>query len=166
MTDTIITMEQILALSDLNKFFQFIYLNIYWVCGVILLMIIFSEFLDKLIIKTLKKLTFKPKIIMIPFCLLLAPCVLSIATYVDRTTLNENQIKLIKSINDPQFQADALNSVEEHGANILAIKQLIKLLADNSYQQVANVKPHKITKRYDPYQEKLDSIEFYKSIQP
>ena len=92
MTDTIITMEQILALSDLNKFFQFIYLNIYWVCGVILLMIIFSEFLDKLIIKTLKKLTFKPKIIMIPFFLLLAPCVLSIATYVDRTTLNENQI--------------------------------------------------------------------------
>ena len=55
MTDTIITMEQILTLSDLNKFFQFIYLNIYWVCGVILLMIIFSEFLDKLIIKTLKK---------------------------------------------------------------------------------------------------------------
>ena len=72
----------------------------------------------------------------------------------------------IKSINDPQFQADALNSVEEHGANILAIKQLIKLLADNSYQQVANVKPHKITKRYNPYQEKLDSIEFYKSVQP
>ena len=129
-------------------------------------MIIFSEFLDKLIIKTLKKLTFKPKIIMIPFCLLLAPCVLSIATYVDRTALNENQIKLIKSINDPQFQADALNSVEEHGANILAIKQLIKLLADSSYQQVTNVNPHKITKRYDPYQEKLDSIEFYKSVQP
>lgn len=25
MTDTIITMEQILTLSDLNKFFQFIY---------------------------------------------------------------------------------------------------------------------------------------------
>ena len=166
MTDTIITMEQILTLSDLNKFFQFIYLNIYWVCGLILLMAIFSEFLDKLIIKTLGKLTFKPKIIMFPFYLLLFPCVLSIATYVDRTTLNENQIKLIKSINDPQFQADALNSVEEHGAYIFAIKQPIKLLADSSYQQVTNVKPHKITKRYDPYQEKLDSIEFYKSVNP
>lgn len=166
MTDTIITMEQILALSDLNKFFQFVYLNIYWVCGLILLMVIFSEFLDKLIIKTLGKLTFKPKIIMIPFCLLLFPCVLSIATYVDRTTLNENQIKLIKSINNPQFQADALNSIEEHGAYIFAIKQPIKLLADSSYQRVTNVKPHKITKRYDPYQEKLDSIEFYKSVKP
>ena len=168
MTDIQITMEQILTLSDLNKFFQFIYLNIYWVCGLILLMVIFSEFLDKLIIKTLGKLTFKPKIIMIPFCLLLFPCVLSIATYVDRITLNENQIKLIKSINNPQFQADVLNSVEEHGAYIFAIKQPIKLLAlaDSSYQQVTNVKLHKITKRYDPYQEKLDSIEFYKSVNP
>ena len=166
MTDTIITMEQILALSDLNKFFQFIYLNIYWVCGVILLIVIFSEFLDKLIIKTLEKLTFKPKIIMILFYLLVFPCVLSIATYVDRTTLNENQIKLIKSINNSQFQADVLNSVEEHGAYVFAIKQPIKLLADSSYQQVTNVKPHKITKRYDPYQEKLDSIEFYKSVNP
>lgn len=27
MTESIITMEQILALSDLNRFFQFIYLN-------------------------------------------------------------------------------------------------------------------------------------------
>ena len=131
-------------------------------------MVIFSEFLDKLIIKTLEKLTFKPKIIMFSFYLLLFPCVLSIATYVDRTALNENQIKLIKSINDPQFQADVLNSVEEHGAYIFAIKQPIKLLAlaDSSYQQVTNVKPHKITKRYDPYREKLDSIEFYKSVQP
>ena len=84
-------------------------------------MVIFSEFLDKLIIKTLEKLTFKPKIIMILFYLLLFPCVLSIATYVDRTTLNENQIKLIKSINNPQFQADVLNSVEEHGAYIFAV---------------------------------------------
>ena len=48
------------------------------------------------------------------------------------------------------------------------IKQPIKLLAlaDSSYQQVTNVKPHKITKRYDLYQEKLDSIEFYKSVNP
>ena len=52
---------------------------------------------------------------MIPFCLLSISSFGAVA-HANDTALNENQIKLIKSINDLQFQADALNSVKEHGA--------------------------------------------------
>lgn len=134
-----ITMGQILALSDLNKFFQFIYLNQYWFYGATLLAIFLSAIFEKRIVK--------PKRIVIPFCLL-SIGVFGAVAHANSTALNENQIKLIKSINDPQFQSDALNSVEEHGANIYAISGLLKPVVNNSYK------------------EKLDSIEFYKRVQP
>lgn len=137
MTDTIITMEQILALSDLNKFFQFIYLNqsdIYFFFFLIILFLWLKEVKNSLFIYFTSASFF---------------VVLIVCLFISHSKLNENQIRLIKSVDDTEFQSLVLQSIEQDGVTIDAIDNVLKIKKFNPDNQL-----------------KQKDIEFYKSIQP
>ena len=137
MTDTIITMEQILALSDLNKFFQFIYLNqsdIYFFFFLAILFLWLKEVKNSLFIYFTS----------ISFFVVLIVCL-----FISHSKLNEDQIKLIKSVDDNEFQSLVLQSIEQDGVTIGAIDNVLKI------------------KKFTPANQlKQKDIEFYKSVQP
>lgn len=110
MTDTIITMEQILALSDLNKFFQFIYLNQSDIYFFFFLAILF------LWLKEVKNSLF------IYFTSLSFFVVLIVCLFISHSKLNEDQIRLIKSVDDTEFQSLVLQSIENK-----MVSQLMRL---------------------------------------
>lgn len=137
MTDTIITMEQILALSDLNKFFQFIYLNqsdIYFFFFLTILFLWLKEVKNSLFIYFTSASFF---------------VVLIVCLFISHSKLNEDQIRLIKSVDDTEFQSLVLQSIEQDGVTIDAIDNVLKIKKFNPDNQL-----------------KQKDIEFYKSIQP
>lgn len=144
MTDTIITMEQILALSDLNRFFQFIYLHqsdIYFFFFLAILFLWLKETKNSLSgVKNSLSIYF----VSIGFFVVLIICLL-----MSHARLNENQIKLIKSVDDNEFQSLVLQSIEQDGVTIGAIDNVLKIKKFNPANQL-----------------KQKDIEFYKSIKP
>lgn len=137
MTESIITMKQILALSDLNKFFQFIYLNqsdIYFFFFLAILFLWLKEVKNSLFIYLTS----------ISFFVVLIVCL-----FISHSRLNEDQIKLIKSVNDTEFQSLVLQSIEQDGVTIDAIDNVLKIKKFNPANQL-----------------KQKDIEFYKSVQP
>lgn len=137
MTDTIITMEQILALSDLNKFFQFIYLNQSDIYFFFFLAILF------LWLKEVKNSLF------IYFTSLSFFVVLIVCLFISHSKLNEDQIRLIKSVDDTEFQSLVLQSIEQDGVTIDAIDNVLKIKKFNPDNQL-----------------KQKDIEFYKNVKP
>ena len=137
MTNTIITMEQILALSDLNRFFQFLYLHqsdIYFFFFLAILFLWLKE------VKNSISIYFTS----ISFFVVLIVCLL-----MSHARLNEDQIKLIKSVDDNEFQSLVLQSIEQDGVTIGAIDNVLKI------------------KKFDPANQlKQKDIEFYNSVQP
>lgn len=137
MTDTIITMEQILALSDLNRFFQFIYLHqsdIYFFFFLAILFLWLKEVKNSLFIYFTS----------VSFFVVLIVCL-----FISHSKLNEDQIKLIKSVNDTEFQSLVLQFIEQEGVTIGAIDNVLKI------------------KKFDPANQlKQKDIEFYKSVRP
>jgi hypothetical protein len=137
MTDTIITMEQILALSDLNRFFQFIYLHqsdIYFFFFLSILFLWLKEVKNSIFIY----------FVSISFFIVLIMCL-----FISHAKLNENQIKLIKSVDDAEFQSLVLQFIEQDGVTIGAIGSVLKI------------------KKFDPANQlKQKDIEFYKSVKP
>lgn len=137
MTDTIITMEQILALSDLNRFLQFIYLHQSDIYFFFFLAILF------LWLKEVKNSIF------IYFTSISFFVVLIVCLFISHSKLNEAQIKLIKSVDDAEFQSLVLQSIEQDGVTIGAIDSVLKI------------------KKFDPANQlKQKDIEFYKSVKP
>lgn len=137
MTESIITMEQILALSDLNKFFQFIYLNqsdIYFFFFLTILFLWLKEVKNSLFIYFTSASFF---------------VVLIVCLFISHSKLNEDQIRLIKSVDDTEFQSLVLQSIEQDGVTIDAIDNVLKIKKFNPDNQL-----------------KQKDIEFYKSIQP
>lgn len=137
MTDTIITMEQILALSDFNKFFQFIYLNQSDIYFFFFLAILF------LWLKEVKNSLF------IYFTSLSFFIVLIVCLFISHSKLNEDQIRLIKSVDDTEFQSLVLQSIEQDGVTIDAIDNVLKIKKFNPDNQL-----------------KQKDIEFYKNVKP
>lgn len=144
MTDTIITMEQILALSDLNRFFQFIYLHqsdIYFFFFLAILFLWLKETKNSLSgVKNSLSIYF----VSISFFVVLIVCL-----FISHSRLNEDQIKLIKSVDDTEFQSLVLQSIEQDGVTIDAIDNVLKIKKFNPANQL-----------------KQKDIEFYKSVQP
>lgn len=137
MTESIITMEQILALSDLNRFFRFIYLHQSDIYFFFFLAIVF------LWLKEVKNSIY---IYFVSICFFV---VLVICILMSHARLNENQIKLIKSVNDTEFQSLVLQFIEQEGVTIGAIDNVLKI------------------KKFDPANQlKQKDIEFYKSVRP
>ena len=137
MTESIITMEQILALSDLNKFFQFIYLNqsdIYFFFFLAILFLWLKEVKNSLFIYFTS----------VSFFVVLIVCL-----FISHSKLNEDQIKLIKSVDDNEFQSLVLQSIEQDGVTIDAIDNVLKIKKFNPANQL-----------------KQKDIEFYKSVNP
>lgn len=137
MTESIITMKQILALSDLNKFFQFIYLNqsdIYFFFFLAILFLWLKEVKNSLFIYLTS----------ISFFVVLIVCL-----FISHSRLNEDQIKLIKSVDDTEFQSLVLQSIEQDGVTIDAIDNVLKIKKFNPANQL-----------------KQKDIEFYKSVNP
>lgn len=132
-----ITMGQILALSDLNKFFQFIYLNqsdIYFFFFLTILFLWLKEVKNSLFIYFTSASFF---------------VVLIVCLFISHSKLNEDQIRLIKSVDDTEFQSLVLQSIEQDGVTIDAIDNVLKIKKFNPDNQL-----------------KQKDIEFYKSIQP
>lgn len=137
MTESIITMEQILALSDLNRFFQFIYLNqsdIYFFFFLAILFLWLKEVKNSLFIYFTS----------VSFFVVLIVCL-----FISHSKLNEDQIKLIKSVNDTEFQSFVLQSIEQDGVTIGAVGSVLKIKKFDQANQL-----------------KQKDIEFYKSVKP
>lgn len=138
MTDISITMEQILALSNLHSFFQFVYLfrELIFVCIAVSLILVL--FFKKGIIKTFDLI---PYFLVITFFVTLIICAL-----MSYARLNENQIKLIKSIDDNEFQALVLKSIKQNGLTIGAFESALN--------------------EFTPNEKMKKDIEFYQSVKP
>lgn len=139
MIDIPITMEQILALSNLHSFFQFIYLYrkpIYLCIAVTLMLIFFFKEKGKI-----KKSALLPEFVAITFFVTLIICAL-----MSYARLNENQIKLIKSVDDNEFQALVLKSIKQNGLTIGAFESALN--------------------EFVPNEKMKKDIEFYNSVQP
>lgn len=138
MTDISITIEQILALSNLHSFFQFIYLYrkpIYLCIAVSLMLVLFWK-KDKI-----KKFDLIPYFVVITFFVTLIIC-----AFISHARLNENQIKLIKSVDDNEFQALVLKSIKQNGLTIGAFESALN--------------------EFTPNEKMKKDIEFYNSVQP
>ena len=138
MTDIPITMEQILALSNFHSFFQFVYLfhkPIYLCIAFSLMLVLFLK-KDKI-----KKFDLIPEFLVITFFVILIICAL-----ISHTNLNENQIKLIKSVDDNEFQALVLKSIKQNGLTIGAFESALN--------------------EFTPNEKMKKDIEFYNSVQP
>lgn len=134
MTESIITMEQILALSDLNRFFQFIYLNqsdIYFFFFLAILFLWLKEVKNSLFIYFTS----------VSFFVVLIVCL-----FISHSKLNEDQIKLIKSVDDNEFQALVLKSIKQNGLTIGAFESALN--------------------EFTPNEKMKKDIEFYNSVQP
>lgn len=139
MTDIPITMEQILALSNFHSFFQFIYLNrkpIYLCIAVTLILIFIFKEKGKI-----KKSALFPEFVAIIFFVTLIICAL-----MSYAQLNENQIKLIKSVDDNEFQALVLKSIKQNGLTIGAFESALN--------------------EFTPNEKMKKDIEFYNSVKP
>lgn len=127
MTDIPITMEQILALSDFNKMFQFLYLH-----GLAV-----SLTVAVLALITLPVALYESRIaniISLTVCVIIATTIGTLA-YIDLSFLNENQIKLIKSIDNPKFQSIMLDNVQRDGARLRTFRFLLDSLKDDEKQE-------------------------------
>ena len=138
MIDIPITMEQILALSNLHSFFQFVYLfrELIYVCIAISLILVLFWKKGKI-----KKFDPIPYFVVITFFVILIICAL-----ISHTNLNENQIKLIKSVDDNEFQALVLKSIKQNGLTIGAFESALN--------------------EFTPNEKMKKDIEFYNSVQP
>ena len=127
MTDIPITMEQILALSDFNEMFQFLFIHriaVLLTLAVLALIVLPISFYGS-------KIT---NIISLTFCVIMVTAV-GIFTYIDLSFLNENQIKLIKSIDNPKFQSIMLDNVQRDGARLRAFRLSLNSLEDDEKQE-------------------------------
>lgn len=131
-----VDLEQIFALSDINWLFKFIYLHNYWLFG-------FAFALLPLIaIKKLKKYYFT-------FFTTWIVIILSIALVeknIKSQFLNENQIKLIKSVGNQSFQSFIQEKAQRDGATFEMINDVFSPLTGEK--------------------NKMESIEFYKKVKP
>lgn len=131
-----IDLDQIFALSDISRLFQFIYLHDYWLSG-------FAFALLPLIaIKKLKKYHFKFFITWIAILL----SIILVEKNIKSQFLNENQIKLIKSVNNQSFQSFIQERTHRDGATFEMIDYVFSPLTGKKNE--------------------MESIEFYKNIQP
>lgn len=131
-----IDIEQIFALSDISRLFQFIYLHDYWLFG-------FAFALLPLIaIKKLKKYHFT--FFTTWFVILLS--VILVEKNIKSQFLNENQIKLIKSVKNQSFQSFIQERTQRDGATFKMIDYVFSPLTGKKNE--------------------MESIEFYKNIQP
>lgn len=127
MTDIPITIEQILTVSDLNEMFQFLFIHriaVLLTLAVLALIVLPISFYGS-------KIT---NIISLTFCVIMVTAV-GIFTYIDLSFLNENQIKLIKSINNPKFQSIMLDNVQRDGARLRAFRLSLNSLEDDEKQE-------------------------------
>lgn len=127
MTESIITMEQILTVSDLNEMFQFLFIHriaVLLTLAVLALIVLPISFYGS-------KIT---NIISLTFCVIMVTAV-GIFTYIDLSFLNENQIKLIKSIDNPKFQSIMLDNVQRDGARLRAFRLSLNSLEDDEKQE-------------------------------
>ena len=127
MTDIPITMEQILALSDLNEMLQFLYLH-----GLAVVLTVAVLALIALPICLMESTI--ANIISLTICAIIATTI-GILTYIDLSFLNENQIKLIKSIDNPKFQSIMLDNVQRDGARLKTFRFLLDSLKDDEKQE-------------------------------
>lgn len=143
MTNIPITMEQILSLSNFNKAlnFLFIYFDIIFVC-------LFFAFLLFLFFGLLSGNMTKGYICFLAFCFLLLPATSMTALKISNSKLNENQMKLIKSVDDPKFQIFVTHFIEKEWATIYALEKTLEEIEIN------------------PDSENQKDVEFYKNIQP
>lgn len=88
-----------------------------------------------------KKVGLIPYFVVITFFVTLIICAL-----ISHAKLNENQIKLIKSVDDNEFQALVLKSIEQNGLTIGAFESAL----------------HEFT----PNEKIKKDIEFYNSVKP
>ena len=131
-----IDLEQIFALSDINWLFKFIYLHDYWLFGFAFAL------LPLLAIKKLKKYHF---IFLTAWAVILAS-IMFVSMNIESQFLNENQIKLIKSVDNQSFQSFIQETTQRDGATFKMIHDVFSPLTGQK--------------------NKMESIEFYKSIQP
>ena len=127
MIDIPITIEQILTVSDLNEMFQFLFIHriaVLLTLAVLALIVLPISFYGS-------KIT---NIISLTFCVIMVTTI-GIFTYIDLSFLNENQIKLIKSIDNPKFQSIMLDNVQRDGARLRAFRFSLNSLEDNEKQE-------------------------------
>lgn len=74
---------------------------------------------------------------------------LIVCLFISHSKLNEDQIKLIKSVNDTEFQSFVLQSIEQDGVTIGAVGSVLKIKKFDQANQL-----------------KQKDIEFYKSVKP
>lgn len=127
MTDVPMTIEQVLVLSDLNEVFQFLFIHriavLLTLAVLILITIPISLYESKI-----------ANIISLTVCVIIATTI-GAFTHIDLSFLNENQIKLIKSIDNPKFQSIMLDNVQSGGARLRAFRLSLNSLNDNEKQQ-------------------------------
>ena len=127
MIDIPITIKQILTVSDLNEMFQFLFIHriaVLLTLAVLALIVLPISFYGS-------KIT---NIISLTFCVIMVTAV-GIFTYIDLSFLNENQIKLIKSIDNPKFQSIMLDNVQRDGAILRAFRLSLNSLEDDEKQE-------------------------------
>lgn len=127
MTDVPMTIEQVLALSDLNEVFQFLF--IHRIAVLLTLAVLTLIALPIALIES--KIA---NIISLTVCVIIATTI-GIFTHIDLSFLNENQIKLIKSIDNSRFQSIMLDNVQIGGARLKAFRLSLNSLNDNEKQQ-------------------------------
>ena len=130
MTDIPITMEQILALSDFNEMFQFLYLHELAISLTVAVLALIT-------LPTLPIAFYESRIaniISLTVCAIIATTIGTL-TYIDLSFLNENQIKLIKSIDNPKFQSIMLDNVQRNGARLRTFRFSLDSLKDDEKQE-------------------------------
>lgn len=130
------TNEQILALTDINPIIQYL-----WIHGTEILIGLFVVWIIYLF-ACFKRLSKAGKVdITLDFGTLLSVglifCEVALMYFVGEIPLNEKQVKFIKSIDDTVFQSIMIEKVQSNGANLYAVKEILKLVNDaKKYQSI------------------------------
>ena len=109
--------KQLIQLSDLSQYSQFVAL--YGVLFLTITSLIFLAFFFAL--NTHKKPATIPFLFYLFFVLFTLLNIFSVNVQMNKLTLNEQQIVLLKSIKIPEFQMLVRESIEKNGATIAAI---------------------------------------------
>lgn len=119
--------KQLIRLSDLSQYSQFVAL--YGVLFLTITSLIFLAFFFALNVN--KKPVTIPFLFYLFFVLFTLLNIFSVNVQMNKLTLNEQQIVLLKSIKIPEFQMLVRESIEKNGATIAAIYPAI-----NKYKEI------------------------------
>ena len=131
--------KQLAQLSDWNSFFKFVVFHFHWfeiyaitaiAIALVAMVVVFFNEKKETFKKYHRGISYLVKVVLVLF--IMQVVVLFIASYhLNYTPLNNGQINLLKSIDNPKFQELLDSYIWEHGSNIQAVSIAVKKFKNN-----------------------------------